>query len=239
MRVLSIVLLSFLLSSCHFLGMGERVTGNGKIATQQKETGGFSSVEVSGSVTVRVKQDAANSVKIETDENLMPYIEVYTSGDKLVVRTKKGYNLDPSKDIIAYVSAPVFKDIDISGACDIIGDGLISGSNELNMHVSGSGAIIMQVNLPKITTEISGSGSVNLKGQATNFDASISGSGDIKCFDLVTDNTSLDLSGSSNAEVNANKKLDIEVSGSGDVQYKGAANVNQKISGSGSVKKIG
>jgi hypothetical protein len=240
MRILSILLLSaILLSSCHFMGMGERISGDGHISAQQRNTGSFNSVEASGSVKVHILQNASNSVKIETDENLMPYIEVYTNGNTLVIRTKRGYNLDPSKDLIAYVAAPVFRDIDVSGACDIIGDAPISGSEALNMHVSGSGDITMEVALPKVSTEISGNGSVNLKGRATDFSADVSGSGDVRCFGRETDNTRLDLSGSSDVEVTANKQLNIDASGSSSVQYKGNANVSQSISGSGSVKKVG
>ncbi|MFL5741044.1 MAG: head GIN domain-containing protein [Flavisolibacter sp.] len=237
-RFFLIVSVSILLSSCQFFA-GERVSGNGHITTRQKEVGSFNSVEVSGSVKVHIRQDATNSIKLETDENLMDYIEVFTEGNKLVIRTKQGYNIDPSKDIIAYVASPSYKDIDIAGACDIIGDGPITGNDELHMSVSGDGDITMQVSLPRLSTEISGSGSMKLSGQATDFNAHVSGSGDVKCFDLVTDNTSLHLSGSADAEVNANKQLNIESSGSSTIQYKGNANVNQSISGSGSVKKVG
>jgi hypothetical protein len=226
-----------ILSSCGLFG--QRIRGNGHITSQQKNVGSFNSVDVSGAVKVHIRQDGSSSVKLETDENLFEFLEVYTDGNKLVIKEKNGYNLDPTKDIVAYISAPSFADIDVSGACDIIGDSPITGTSALSMHVSGSGSITMEINLPKVSTDISGSGSVNLKGQATDFNAEVSGSGDIKCFDLVTDNTSIDLSGSSGAEVNANKKLDIEISGSADVQYKGSANVNQSISGSGSVKKVG
>lgn len=200
--------------------------------------GSFKSVEVRGEVKVHIRQAPDNSVKLETDENLLPLIEVYTEGDKLVIRTKKGYNLDPSKDMIAYVSAPAFHDIDVSGACDIIGDGMISGNDPISMHVSGSGDIVMEVNLPKVSTDISGSGSVQLRGEAKDFSAEVSGSGDVKCFDLLTDNTSLDLSGSADAEVNAQKKLNVDVSGASSIRYKGAASVSQNISGAGSVKKV-
>ena len=240
MRLFHLAVLSSLiiLSSCQFFG-GERIHGDGNIITQEKNIGSFNKVEVSGSVKVHIRQDPTASVKIETDQNLMQYLDIYNDGNTLVIRTKQGYSLDPTKDVIAYVSAPSFRDIDVSGACDIIGDGLISGNEELSMHVSGSGDIMMQVDLPKINTEISGSGSVSLKGRATDFSARVSGSGDIRCFDLVTENASLDLSGSSEAEVNANKKLDIDASGSSTIEYKGNANVNQNISGSGSVKKVG
>lgn len=240
MRISYIVLTLglFTFSSCRYFG-GERISGDGHVVTQQRSTGNFNSVDVSGGIKVHVRQDAANSVKVEADQNLMEYIDVYNDGNTLVIKEKEGFNLDPSKDIVVYVAAPVFKDIDVSGACDIIGDNTISGGDELNMHVSGSGDIVMAVALPKVSAEISGSGSINLKGQATNFSAHVSGSGDVKCFDLVTDTTELDLSGSSDAEVTANKQLNIEASGSSSISYKGNASVSQNISGSGSVKKVG
>jgi hypothetical protein len=73
----------------------------------------------------------------------------------------------------------------------------------------------------------------------TDFNASVSGQGDVKCFDLVTENTSLDISGGSDVEISANKQLNIEASGSSSVRYKGNASVSQNISGAGSVKKVG
>ena len=227
-----------LFSSCGYFG-GERIYGDGKLVTQQISSGSFNSVDVSGGIQVHVRQDATNSVKVEADQNLLEFIDVYTEGNTVVVKERRGYNLQPSRDIVVYVSAPAFKDIDVSGACDIIGDNVISGTEELSMHVSGSGDIIMQVALAKVHADISGAGSIQLKGQATDFTAEVSGSGDVKCFDLVTDNTQLDLSGSSEVEVTANKQLNVEASGSSSVHYKGAANVSQRISGAGSVKKVG
>ena len=237
----SIVLLvsGLVLSSCHFF-MGERISGNGHIVSEQKNVGSFNSIDASGQVVVHVRQNAsASSVKIETDENLQSYLDVFTDGNTLVIRTKQGFNLDPSKDIIAYVSAPAFKGIGLSGQCDIIGDSPITGSEPLSLHVSGQGDINLEVHLPKISTDISGQGNVNLKGQVTDFNASVSGQGDVKCFDLITENTTLDISGGSDIEVTANKQLNIEASGSSSVHYKGSANVNQNISGSGSLKKVG
>lgn len=229
---------ALILSSCHYI-MGERISGNGHIVSEQKNVGSFNSIDASGQVTVHVRQDASASVKIETDQNLQSYLDVFTEGNTLVIRTKQGFHLDPSKDIIAYVNAPVFRNIELSGQCDIIGDSPISGNEPLSLHVSGQGDINLEVRVPKISTEISGQGNVALKGQVTDFEASVSGQGDVKCFDLITDNTTLDISGDSDIEVTANKQLNIEASGSSSVRYKGNANVNQNISGAGSVKKVG
>jgi hypothetical protein len=234
---LAAVLLLFITTGCQYLD-GQRVNGDGHITSQDRSVGSFNSVHASGSMNVHISQGASNSVRIEADQNLMQYIDVYVKGNTLVVRNKEGYNVQPSRDIVVYATAPVFRGIEVSGAGDIVGDNTISGNEPLEMHVSGSGNINMQVNLPKVSTEVSGSGDVMLKGQAQEFNAEISGSGKVKCFDLVTENTTLDLSGASDAEVTANKKLDIEVSGSGSVHYKGTASVNQKISGSGEIRKI-
>lgn len=238
MRIVYIALLPvfILMSSCRYFG-GEWVSGNGKIVNRQKDVGTFSNVEVHGSVDVQVRQDSANLVRIETDENIFEYLDVYKDGNTLVIRPMEGYNLHPKK-LVAYISAPVFRKIAVSGDCDITSEGQISGQEELELKVSGSGDIAMQVSLPKVHSEISGSGSLLLKGQATNFEVRVSGSGDVNCFDLVTENTDLQISGSADAEINASKQLNIKVSGSGNVEYKGNAAVSQNISGAGSVKKV-
>ncbi|GAC1420838.1 MAG: head GIN domain-containing protein [Flavisolibacter sp.] len=204
----------------------------------EKNVGSFNSVDVRGSMNVRLMQGTASSVNIETDDNLMPYIDIYLDGNTLVVRNKEGYNLEASKEIIVHATAPVFKDIDVSGSGDISADNIISGTQPISMHVSGSGNITLEVNATKLNTDISGSGDIALKGHVQDFTAEVSGSGKVKCFDLITDNSTLNLAGSSDAEVNVLKKLEIDVSGSGSVRYKGTASVNQKIRGSGDVRKV-
>ena len=231
-------LILVVVSSCRF-GWGERVNGNGRFTTEEREVSDFNSIDVSGSVVVHVRQDKTAAVKLETDENLQEYIEVFTSGDKLVIRTKEGFNLKSSKEMVAYVTAPSFTSFEISGACDIIGEGTITSTDELDISVSGAGNIELTVDLPRINTHVSGDGSIKLQGHASEFDASLSGAGDIKCFELETDKTALDLTGAASAEVNASKELDVKVSGAADVRYKGNASVTKNISGAGSVKKVG
>ncbi len=236
MRIIIFIIASIALTSCGLFG--ERVSGNGHITTQQKSVTSFNSVEVHGSMNLLVRQDSSNTVKIEADENLLDLIEVYTDGNTLIVRTRDGYNLAPTKEIIVYTSAPEFRSIAVSGSGEVRSDNVLSG-NELSLHVSGSGNIAMQVDVPKVESHVSGSGDVMLKGNAKDFQATISGSGNVKCFDLTTDNTTLHLSGSADAQITVNQKLDIQVSGSGSVKYKGNASVSQHVSGSGSVEKVG
>ena len=63
------------------------------------------------------------------------------------------------------------------------------------------------------------------------------GSGGIKCFELLSEQTKIGISGSGDAQVYASKQLDVEINGSGSVAYKGSPAVSQNVSGSGSVRK--
>ena len=234
-----IILFSFLVlihfTACRFLG-GERISGDGHVVSQQRNTTGFNSIDISGAMKVHIKQDATASVRVETDQNLMEYIEIFNDDNTLVIKQKNGVNLDPSKDIVIYVTAPLFKDIDVSGASHIIGDGPITANDELGINVSGASDVNLEVNVPKLRSELSGSSHLNLKGKTALFSVKASGASGIKGYDLVTDNAELDLSGASDAEVNATEKLNVEASGASRVLYKGKPSISQNSSGASEVR---
>jgi hypothetical protein len=240
MRKILLLLLPVVLivSSCRF-GGGKHVEGNGNIKTEERNVEAFSEVEVHGAIDVYVTQGELKPVRIEGDENLLQYIEIKQVGNKLEVRSRKGYNLDASQDMKIFVTSPAYSSIDVSGACDIIGENRITGNDQLRLQVSGAGEIKMEVDVPKIRTDISGSGSVNLKGKTRDFECDLSGAAEAHCYDLLAENASVEISGAGDVELYASMKLDARVSGAGTVKYKGnATEVNQKVSGAGSVNKV-
>ncbi len=225
-----------LISSCSFMG-GEKVRGNGNIITQAKEVAGFKNIDVSGAIAVRLKQEAATSVSVTTDENLMQDLEIKVDGNTLHIHPKNGYNLNPSKEITVYVSTSTINGIHVSGASNITSDGPIT-SKDMDVHASGASDVTMQVKLSKFTSELSGASTLKLTGDIEKFSAEASGASKIKCFDLKAEEVKLDISGASNAEINAEKELSIEASGASNVEYRGNANINQKSSGASNVKKV-
>jgi hypothetical protein len=237
MRIFLFALAATLLfSSCRFFG-GERIDGNGNIVTEQRNVGRFTGIEAGGALEVRVRQDAASGVRIQADQNLQEFIEAFTDGNTLVVKQKKGYNLDPSKEIIVYVSAPAFKNLEVSGASRLISDSPISG-DKLELFVSGASEVNVEVKVSRLEAEVSGASTVQVRGSSSAFSTEASGASKIRCLDLVTDETTLDISGATHAEVTANKQLNIEASGASEVRYQGNANIKQESSGASSVSKI-
>ncbi|HEU4471747.1 MAG TPA: head GIN domain-containing protein [Flavisolibacter sp.] len=223
--------------SCTNMG-GEKITGNGQITTQQRKVAAFTDVEIHGGIKVHLRQDTLAPVRLETDANLMEYVEVESEGGTLVIKPKSNYNLDPSREVIVYISAPSYKKIDLSGASGLVSDNTIAGAGELLLECSGASAMRLEVNMSELNIDLSGSSEIELKGQAREVDANLAGASMMRGFDLVAINASIDLSGSSEAEVYANENLDAQASGASELRYKGAAKVESKTSGSSSVNRV-
>ena len=215
------------------------INGSGNIVTQSRTTENFNSVDVSGAINVYVKQDSAQqTIKVETDDNLQEYIDIHEDNGVLYISQRDHYSLDPSKKIKVYVSATYFKRFNISGASNIYSENKLVSSETLDIDMSGASEIKLDVKAPRINADITGASSVMISGETKDFNVEGSGASDIKSFDLMTENTTLDISGACSAEVFASVKLDVEASGASGIKYKGNAAVNQDVSGASSVKKV-
>jgi len=223
-------------SSCRFI-TGQRIRGNGNVRTETRSPGSFKSVASHGSFDVFVSS-GEQAVKIEAEENLLPYIETYVEGYTLHVETKDNYWLSPGHKVKIFVSSPDYESIRSYGSGDIIGESKITNSSKLELGVNGSANIKMDVDAPEINTETNGSGDIFLRGETKSFEGEIHGSGNIKALDLKSGDATIKIYGSGDADVFADEKLDVHVAGSGDVTYKGNAQVSSSIAGSGRVKKV-
>ncbi|HEV8505900.1 MAG TPA: head GIN domain-containing protein [Chitinophagaceae bacterium] len=223
-------------SSCRFI-TGQRIRGNGNVRTETRSPGNFKSVASHGSFDVFVST-GEQSVKIEAEENLLPYIETYVDGYTLQVDTKNDYWLSPSHKVKIFVSSPDYESIRSYGSGDITGESKITNSSKLELGVNGSANIKMDIDAPGINTETNGSGDIFLRGETKSFEGEIHGSGNIKALDLRSNDATIKIYGSGNADLSVDGKLDVHVAGSGDVNYKGNAQVSSSIAGSGRVKKI-
>ena len=236
--LLVLVVIAFAATSCRY-GFGKRVSGNGTMQSEERTVTNFKNVLVSGGMDVSIAQGDVKPVKIETDDNLLQYIEVIQQGDDLVIREKKGINLDPSNKIKVYVTTPVYHNIKLSGAGNIISEGKITNTDDMEIQVSGAGDIKMDLKAPAVKINLSGAGSITLKGDTKDVDLSLSGAGSAHCFDMLAENSKVRVSGVGDANVYASVSVDARVSGVGSIRYKGgASNVSQHVSGVGSVSKV-
>ena len=236
-KLFTAVALSIFLTSCHNF-FGEHIHGDGNIKKENRSVSTFTGVDVSGGLDIYVKQDSATSVTIETDANLQQYIITRVEDGVLHIYQENNTSIEGTKGITIHVSNPSFNSFEASGACDIRGENKIQYANEIQLHATGASNIELDLNAPKVSGEISGASGLKLSGTTKDLMINASGASNAKCYELMTENADVDLSGASSANVFASVKITGEASGASDLRYKGSATtVTVNTSGAGSVKK--
>jgi hypothetical protein len=198
----------------------EKIKGNGKMQTTERNVDSYDAVKLVGSMNVQLTAGKEGNLKVEAESNLHEYIVTEVNGGILKISTKKGFNVHPSKKILITVPFESLEEISLTGSGDIWTADTVKGS-ELKVHVTGSGDMKLNLEVKDLKGAITGSGDIQLKGKSKNFKCSVTGSGDFEAFEMIAENVEAQVSGSGDIMVNASKSLKATVSGSGDIVYKG------------------
>ena len=235
-----------LLFACLFAGLQsfdvwKVVKGNGSEKTEERDASGYTAISSGGPISVEIAYGESNSIKVEGDENILPYIETKVKDGKLTIKVKDLVTIKPQLGVKVYISMKTINGISQSGSGNISGDGSFTNDGETKFNISGSGNIHLQfARFHETEITMSGSGAIELQGDIVqNLQISQSGSGRINCVKAPCENVNARLSGSGNLKVNATKVISAHISGSGRIYYTGTATqVDTKVSGSGGIEKI-
>lgn len=227
------IVLAFLGSSCSDIGIC--VNGQGPMADSTLTLATFSGIHVSDNANVYITEGTVQEVKVSTQENILEDLDIEVVNDLLIIKLD-GCHYSYDMDVFVTLTQPL-SEVSVSGSADVFSDTLVTAAQELDLDISGSGAISLDVATTNISSRISGSGGLNLSGTATNHELKISGSGALSSYDLVCDNHDLTVSGSGTGKVFVNGgTLDVKISGAGKIFYRGTpGSINTQISGSGSL----
>ena len=214
----------------------EKIKGNGEMVTKTRSTGSYDAVQLVGSMNVELVAGSEGSIKVEAESNLQEHIITEVKNGTLKISTEKGVNLHPTEDIKVTVPFESLEEIALTGSGDIWNKDVIKAS-DLMVQVTGSGNMMLNLDVRDLNGKITGSGDIKLKGRSENFECSVTGSGDFEAYDLNAKNVEAKVAGSGDIMVNAAQSLTARVSGSGDINYKGNPERQDfKTFGSGSVQ---
>ncbi len=231
-----LLLAAFIVTACNAITI--IVDGSGDMITESWEVGNFDSISLSGSGEVILTQREGEFLTVETDDNIMEYIEVDVNNGTLELGFKSGFRSISPTRLVFRVGVDQLNELDVSGSGEIDSDRIESG--RLVLSVSGSGGVVIdELMADKVTADISGSGDVKLAGEATVQEVSVSGSGNYKGGDLCSATVKADVSGSGEIIVCATETLDADASGSGSISYYGRPVLNSSTSGSGDITSLG
>ena len=234
--LLILITATTLMTSCDFV-RGKGVRGNGQMKTEDRSENGFTGVKSEDNLETFVGIGPF-SVKIEGEENLIPYIKTIVENGVLRISTEDGFNLKPRRSLKVYVTAPRLNKIHSSGNGGITSTTKITDSTRIDLDVSGNAVMKLEVDAPAVDAELTGNGGIDIIGQARDFQCKTTGNGNIDAGALQTENTRVEILGNGEAIVNASVKLDVRIGGNGDVRYKGSPQTSTNITGNGSLKKI-
>jgi len=228
------LMVSVALASCNI----NTVEGDGHVVSKSFPHKDFKGIDARSQMNIHVRQGPEYSVKIDAEENLMKIMKVYNEKDQLVIGFGEKVSIDPTRPIEVYITAPELRHLEGSGACNFQSEGNIKG-NEITLSLSGASNADIGVEANKLGVDASGDSKINLKGKVAYLSVEGSGSTAVKAFPLVSDNTSIDISGAGEAEVWAAQTLKVEISGAADVSYKGnPTTIKKDISGAGEVRHV-
>ncbi len=230
------------------------VTGSGRLETRTFQYGDFTRLEVGSAFDVNVTGAGSYSISITADDNLFEYIQVNKSGDTLEIGTK-GLHAFRNSTLKASVSLPDLRGLSLSGATR----GKVSGfssSHPLSVQASGASNVTLDdlkvgntefeisgaskafgsITMVDGNFDVSGASQVELEGSATNISIKASGASGAKLADLNVVNANANISGASNATVNASGQLDVRLSGASKFYYLGNPTLGEiNVSGASTI----
>jgi hypothetical protein len=171
-------------------------------------------VAISGEGELTLSQTGQESLTIEAEDNLLPFLTSTVAHGRLTLGTSAA--IHPTKPIHYTVTVKDLTLLALSGAGSV---------TATQLHVNG------------LKVDVSGAGRVTLSGQAEKSDVRLSGVGSYDGSKLATRSTRVNVSGVGSAIVEASDALDATTSGVGSIEYIGDPKVTKSVSGVGSVHK--
>jgi hypothetical protein len=211
--ILFLSLTMLLMSGCH--NKFGQATGSGTMKVEKRTVPSFTAVSISGAYDVEIVVQKEQSLEIEGDDNLLPFITTDVHGGLLDINNSKSFST--KNKLHLRISVPNLDAISTSGASDIV---------------------ISSVKSDGFNVDVSGAGSLQLSGETKTLEIKQSGAGDVDAKELHAEKVNVESSGAATADVYATEELRASVSGAGNVNYYGdPKTVNKEASGAGSITK--
>lgn len=208
------------------------IKGKGNIVNQNFNVSNFKSIDLAIDADLKLSQGDAQIVSISGYENILDIISVSVNNETLVIKYTKNCGSISDGNLNIQIQIPEVKKLRISGSGDMQLINTVQSDN-LQLEISGSGELDGNIQSNSLAAHITGSGDIEVSGSTTNSNITITGSGEYSAFNLVSQTTDIDISGSGNADIHVIQTLDASISGSGKIRYKGNPAVTNSISGSG------
>lgn len=239
-RASTLVVILVLSSLACTIDLPSGIHGSGNVLEEGRDLSGVTGVTLAMGGTLNIELGEEQQLRIEAEDNLIPYIESDIVGSVLEIGVRHGMAIHPTRPIDLYLTVPALDQVVLAGS------GMIQWpeveGQELSLTLSGSGAIRLgEVQVEDLRVVLSGSGDVSLSGGRVDSQwVTVSGSGAYEAENVESATAHVGITGSGTVTINVRGSLLATVAGSGQVRYLGDPVIDQvSITGSGTVVPIG
>lgn len=197
-------------------GVGPRVEGSGRVATESRAVRGVTGVSVSGLGRLTIGHADSESLTVTADDNILPYLTSRLDGGRLVLGVKRNARLHPHHEILYALAVRDLAGIEASGATQVEAEG---------------------IDREELAVRLSGAGRATVAGRVDRQRLRLSGGSRYLATDLASRVTAARLSGSARARVRVSERLEGRVSGAAGLEYAGDPEVT--VAGRATVRRVG
>ncbi len=213
-----------------------KIEGNGKIVSEKRDISAFNAISISGVFNVILEQGSRESIKVETDENILPAIITVVKDDTLKVKMRDSTSIHKMSKLNVYITLVSISNI------NTVGVGSLKCANtmhlkDLDLNLEGVGLTSLNLEADKLNVKSEVVGALSLTGVVKETSINHNGVGVIQAFDLKSEKLTLHSNGIGAAQVFASQEIIIDASGLGGVEYKGGA-AKKQINNSGIGKVV-
>lgn len=198
--------------------------------TQEQKTGDFSAVHVAAGIHATVEVGHDTSVRIDADEETLPFVDVHVEGDELYVGFKRHTSFHGEHTVKATIQTPHLTSVSGSGGSDVRAtfargsDVAVVASGGSHMHVRG-------VDASRLRLSASGGSVLEVTGSADSLGLQLSGGSQLHGRDLSIKDVSVQASGGSQGELRAGGRIAGSLSGGSELHVRGRATSRVATSG--------
>ena len=229
-----IIITAFFIVRCEFLEDFEK--GNGDIVKEKRSTSDFVGLRIAGNFEVILEESNQAFVEINTDENLLDFIDTEVKAGILRVTQEK--KLISKSKIRIFIYYQELNEIRAMGAALIRNEDYLN-SEDLEIVMEGAGAVDLKIISDKLKVELSGAGVISLAGEVQEQELNLMGAGKLEAFDLKSKDCDVTVGGLGGAEIYVTEKLNATIEGVGSIRYDGQPkDINTEIKGLGRIKPV-
>ena len=222
-------------------GFGGGIPGSGKMSVETREVGAFTRVKINYPAEVVILQGETESVKIETDDNLLPQLSTDVNGETMVIQNNvKGWEqrIEPSEHVKLTITVRDLQGLDFAAAGTVRLESL--EVENLEIELNGAGEIrIIDLQAQNLTARLDGVGSITASGKVDFVSVVVIGLGSFYGEKLVSAKADATIDGMGSADLHVREHLTATINGMGSVGYLGSPEVTRRMNGAGSVTPLG